>query len=155
MGDYLLPDGQPAIFLEEGASVEGAIINVKNGPVFIAREGEVMEERACEAPYRSARIQKINMGAKIYGATAIGPWCKIGGEVNNSVFFGFSNKAHDGFVGNAVIGEWCNIGAGTNASNLKNDYSKIRLWNYARRTFMCAPTFSSAALSWATIPKSE
>lgn len=136
VGDYLLPDGQPAIFLEEGASVEGAIINVKNGPVFIAREGEVMEGACLRGPLSLGSHSKINMGAKIYGATAIGPWCKIGGEVNNSVFFGFSNKAHDGFVGNAVIGEWCNIGAGTNASNLKNDYSKIRLWNYARHTFM-------------------
>ena len=73
---------------------------------------------------------------KIYGATTIGPWCKVGGEINNVVMFGYSNKAHDGFLGNAVIGEWCNIGAGTNASNLKNDYSKIRLWNYPRHTFM-------------------
>ncbi len=134
--------------------MEGAIINVKNGPVFIAREGEVMEGACLRGPLSLGSHSKINMGAKIYGATAIGPWCKIGGEVNNSVFFGFSNKAHDGFVGNAVIGEWCNIGAGTNASNLKNDYSKIRLWNYARRTFM-RTDFSSAALSWATIPKSE
>ena len=76
------------------------------------------------------------MGAKIYSDTTIGPWSKMGGELNNVLVFGYSNKAHDGFLGNAVIGEWCNIGAGTNASNLKNDYSKIRLWNYPDHTFM-------------------
>lgn len=136
VGDYLLPDGQPAIFLEEGASVEGAVINVKNGPVFIAREAEVMEGACLRGPVSLGSHSKINMGAKVYGATAIGPWCKIGGEVNNVIFFGYSNKAHDGFLGNAVIGQWCNIGAGVNASNLKNDYSKIRIWNYPRHTFM-------------------
>ena len=76
------------------------------------------------------------MGAKIYGGSTFGPFCKVGGEIDNSVMFGFSNKAHDGYLGNAVVGEWCNIGAGTNSSNLKNDYSKIRIWNYASQRFM-------------------
>ncbi len=136
VGSHLLPSGLPSIFIEEGAVVEGAIINVKNGPVFIAREAEVMEGACLRGPVSLGSHSKINMGAKIYGATTIGPWCKVGGEINNAVIFGFSNKAHDGFLGNAVVGEWCNIGAGTNASNLKNDYSKIRLWNYPRHTFM-------------------
>lgn len=136
IGDYVMPSGLPAVFIEEGASVEGAFINVKNGPVFIARDAEVMEGACLRGPISLGSHSKINMGAKIYGATTIGPWCKVGGEVNNAVFFGYSNKAHDGFIGNAVIGQWCNIGAGTNASNLKNDYSKIRIWNYSRKTFM-------------------
>lgn len=136
VGDYLLPSGLPAIFLEEGATVEGAVLNVKDGPIFIAAGAEVMEGACLRGPVSLGSHSKINMGSKIYGATVIGPWSKIGGEVNNAVIFGYSNKAHDGFLGNAVIGEWCNIGAGTNASNLKNDYSKIRLWNYPRHTFM-------------------
>ena len=136
IGEYRLPDGLPSVFIEEGACVEGAIINVKDGPVFIARDAEVMEGACLRGPISLGSHSKINMGAKIYGATTIGPWCKVGGEINNVVMFGYSNKAHDGFLGNAVIGEWCNIGAGTNASNLKNDYSKIRLWNYPRHTFM-------------------
>ena len=78
----------------------------------------------------------VNMGTKIYGATTLGPYCKVGGELNNVVMFGFSNKAHDGFLGNAVIGEWCNLGAGTNASNLKNDYTEIKLWNYRAHRFV-------------------
>ena len=136
IGDYLMPDGLPSIYIEEGASVEGAIINVRNGPVFIAHDAEVMEGACLRGPVSLGSHSKINMGSKIYGGTTIGPWSKIGGEVNNAVIFGYSNKAHDGFLGNAVIGEWCNIGAGTNASNLKNDYSKIRLWNYPRHSFM-------------------
>lgn len=136
IGPMRLADGTPSIFLEEGAIVNGAVINVTNGPVYIGRNAEIMECVAMRGPVAVCENSKLNIGAKVYGATTIGPWCKIGGEVNNIVVFGFSNKAHDGFIGNAVIGEWCNIGAGVNASNLKNDYSKIRLWNYPRRTFM-------------------
>ena len=136
IGEYTTSDGLPSVFIEEGAVVEGAVINVKNGPVFIAADAEIMEGACLRGPVSLGSHSKINMGAKIYGATSIGPWCKVGGEVNNAVLFGYSNKAHDGFLGNAVIGEWCNIGAGTNASNLKNDYSKIRIWNYPGHTFM-------------------
>lgn len=136
IGPRQLSDGSPSIFLEEGAVVSGAVINVTAGPVYIGRNAEIMECAALRGPVALCDNSKINMGAKVYGATTIGPWSKIGGEVNNIIVFGYSNKAHDGFLGNSVIGEWCNIGAGCNASNLKNDYSKIRLWNYAQRKFM-------------------
>lgn len=136
LGDAVLPSGLPSVFLEEGAKVEGVTLNVTGGPIFVARNAEIMEGSCLRGPVSVGSFSKVNMGSKIYGATAIGPWCKVGGEINNAVFFGYSNKAHDGFVGNAVIGEWCNIGAGVNASNLKNDYSKIRVWNYATHTFM-------------------
>ncbi|MDE6009911.1 MAG: glucose-1-phosphate thymidylyltransferase [Muribaculaceae bacterium] len=129
-------DGLPMIFLEEGATVEGATINVKEGPVYIGRDATVMEGACLRGPLALCRKAQVKMGAKIYGATTFGPYCKIGGEVQNVVIFGYSNKAHDGYLGNAVVGEWCNLGAGVNASNLKNDYSKIRIWNYPRHTFM-------------------
>ena len=95
-----------------------------------------MEGACVRGPLAMCAKSQVKMGAKIYGGTTFGPYCKIGGEVQNAVIFGYSNKAHDGYLGNAVIGEWCNLGAGVNASNLKNDYSKIRLWNYPRHTFM-------------------
>lgn len=129
-------EGTPMVFIEEGASVEGAILNVKNGPIYIGREAEVWEGSCLRGPLALCGNAKIRMGAKIYGSTTIGPYCKVGGEMDNVVLFGYSNKAHDGYLGNAVIGEWCNLGAGTNASNLKNDYAKIRIWNYATRRFM-------------------
>lgn len=124
------------IFIEKGARVECATINLTKGPVYIGKDTVLMEGACIRGPFALCDNSEIKMGAKIYEGTTIGPRCKIGGEINNAVFFGYSNKAHDGFVGNAVIGEWCNIGAGTNASNLKNDYSKIRLWNYATHSFM-------------------
>lgn len=123
------------IFVEEGAVVEGVMLNTNDGPIYIGKNSHVMEGSCVRGPMALCENSYINMGTKVYGSTTIGPWSKIGGEVNNIVVFGYSNKAHDGFLGNAVIGEWCNIGAGTNASNLKNDYSKIRLWNYPRHTF--------------------
>lgn len=136
VGPSKTASGTPSVFIEEGASVEGSIINVKEGPVYIGREAEVMEGACIRGALAMCEHSRINMGSKIYGATTLGPFCKVGGELNNVVMIGYSNKAHDGFLGNAVIGEWCNIGAGTNASNLKNDYSKIRIWNYLKRTFM-------------------
>lgn len=129
-------DGYPSIFIEEGAVVEGAIISVKDGPVYIGRQAVVMPGSLIKGPTAICDNAKVRMGAKIYGGTTIGPYCKCGGELDNAVMLGYSNKAHDGYLGNAVIGEWCNIGAGVNASNLKNDYSKIRIWNYASRSFM-------------------
>lgn len=128
--------GRSNIFIEEGAQIEGAILNVKEGPIYIGRDAEVMEGSMLRGPLSIGEHSTVKMGAKIYGETTIGPWCKIGGELQNVVVFGYSNKAHDGYLGNAVIGEWCNIGAGANASNLKNDYSKIRIWNYAQQRFM-------------------
>lgn len=135
-GPLELEDGLPAVFIEEGADVTGASLNTKGGPIYIGVNAEVMEGSCLRGPVAVCENAKVNMLTKIYGATTIGPWCKVGGELNNAVMFGFSNKAHEGFLGNAVVGEWCNIGAGTNASNIKNDYSKIRIWNYATRTFM-------------------
>ena len=124
------------IFIEKGAKVECASINLTKGPVYIGKDAVLMEGACIRGPFAICEASEVKMGTKIYEGTTIGPHCKVGGELNNTVFFGYSNKAHDGFLGNAVIGEWCNIGAGTNASNLKNDYSKIRLWNYATHSFM-------------------
>ncbi len=123
------------VFVEEGAVVEGAYLNTKNGPIYLAGNTEVMEGSCLRGPIAICEHSNVNMGTKIYGATTIGPWCKVGGELNNVVMIGYSNKAHDGFLGNAVIGEWCNIGAGCVASNLKNDYTEIKLWNYTARRF--------------------
>jgi len=124
------------LFIAEGASVEGAIINTKGGPVYIGRDAEVMEGSCLRGPIALCDNAHINMGTKVYGDTTIGPWCKVGGELNNVVMIGYSNKAHDGFLGNAVIGEWCNLGAGCVASNLKNDYTEIKLWNYPAHRFL-------------------
>ena len=136
IGEPVDAEGNPMIFLEEGASVEGAVINVKEGPVYLGADAVVMEGACLRGPIALCRKAQVKMGAKIYGGTTFGPYCKIGGEVQNAVIFGYSNKAHDGYLGNAVIGEWSTLGAGVNASNLKNDYSKIRIWNYPRHTFM-------------------
>ncbi|MDE5789976.1 MAG: glucose-1-phosphate thymidylyltransferase [Muribaculaceae bacterium] len=136
IGPMTTPGGLPSVYIEEGAQVEGAILNVKNGPIYIGKDSEVMEGCSLRGPIALCHRSKFKMGAKIYGGTTIGPFCKVGGEVDNVVIFGYSNKAHDGYLGNAVIGEWCNIGAGTNASNLKNDYAKIRIWNYREQRFM-------------------
>lgn len=124
------------IFIEEGATIECASININEGPVYIGKDSVLMEGACIRGPFALCEGSEIRMGAKVYEETTIGPHCKAGGEISNTVFFGYSNKAHDGYLGNAVIGEWCNIGAGTNASNLKNDYSLIRVWNYRTRTFM-------------------
>ena len=127
---------EDAIFIEEGASVEAAVLNTTGGHIYIGRDATVMEGSCIRAPFAACEHSQVNMGTKIYGATTIGPHCKVGGELNNVVMIGYSNKAHDGFLGNAVIGEWCNIGAGTNASNLKNDYTEIKLWNYRAHRFL-------------------
>ena len=128
--------GMPRIYIEDGAVVEGAVLNVKNGPIYIGKDAVVMEGACLRGPIALCDNAVVRMGAKVYGSTTIGPYCKVGGELDNAVMFGFSNKAHDGYLGNAVIGEWCNLGAGANASNLKNDYTKIRIWNYHTQRFM-------------------
>ena len=107
-----------------------------NGPIYIGKDATIMEGSCIRAPFAACEHSQVNMGAKIYGATTLGPYCKVGGELNNVVMIGYSNKAHDGFLGNAVIGEWCNIGGGTTASNLKNDYTEIKLWNYPAHRFL-------------------
>jgi UDP-N-acetylglucosamine diphosphorylase/glucosamine-1-phosphate N-acetyltransferase len=121
------------IFIEPGAKVHCSIINTDSGPVYIGKNAEVMEGAMIRGPFALCNNAQVKMGAKIYGATTIGPGCKVGGEITNSVFFANSNKAHDGYLGNSVIGEWCNLGADTNSSNLKNNYSKVELFNYHQK----------------------
>ncbi len=123
------------IFIEEGAEIEGAILNAKTGPIYIGKNAKILEGAMVRNGLALCESSVIKMGAKIYGATTVGPHCKVGGEVNNSVFFGFSNKGHDGYLGNAVLGEWCNLGADTNNSNLKNNYDSVKLWSYLKGGF--------------------
>lgn len=122
-----------AIFLEEGAVVEAAILNTKSGPIYIGKDAEIMEGSVVRGPFALCEHSALKLSTKVYGPTTIGPHSKVGGEVNNSVVFGFSNKGHDGFLGNSVIGEWCNLGADTNNSNLKNNYGNVKLYNYAQQ----------------------
>jgi len=135
-----IPEGvnyinKEAIFIEEGASVLFATLNASEGPIYIAKDAQVMEGSLIRGPFAMCENAVVKMGAKIYGATTIGPHCKVGGEVNNAVLFGYSNKGHDGYLGNSVLGEWCNIGADTNTSNLKNNYAEVKLWSYATKRF--------------------
>lgn len=131
-----LKSGKRLIFIEEGAKIECASLNITKGPIYIGKDANLMEGANIRGPFALCEASEVRMGAKIYEGTTIGPRCKVGGEISNAVFFGYSNKAHDGYLGNAVIGEWCNIGAGTNASNLKNDYTLIKFWNYRTHSFM-------------------
>ncbi len=124
------------VFIEEGATVEASTLNTRQGPIYIGKDATVMEGCRLRGPIAMCEHSQANMGTLLYGATTLGPWCKVGGEINNIVMLGYANKAHDGFLGNAVIGEWCNLGAGTVASNLKNDYTEIKLWNYPARRFL-------------------
>ncbi|MDE6555389.1 MAG: glucose-1-phosphate thymidylyltransferase [Duncaniella sp.] len=124
------------LFIEEGATVEGAIINTTKGPVYVGRDAEIMEGACLRGPVALCEHAVVNMGGKIYGPTTLGPYCKVGGELNNVVMTGYSNKAHDGFLGNAVTGEWCNLGAGCTASNLKNTYGEIKLWSMEEGRFV-------------------
>jgi len=123
------------LFIEEGAEVEFSTLNTKTGKIYIGKNAEVMEGCNLRGPIALCEGSKFNLGAKIYGATTIGPHCKVGGEVNNIVIFGYTNKGHDGFIGNSVIAEWCNLGADTNSSNLKNNYAIVKLWNYKTKKF--------------------
>ncbi|MBX2895817.1 MAG: GlmU family protein [Cyclobacteriaceae bacterium] len=123
------------IFLEEGAKVRAAVLNAENGPIYLGKNSFVQEGALIRGPFALCEESHVNMGAKVRGDTTVGPYSKIGGEVSNSVIFGYSNKAHDGFLGNSVLGEWCNIGADTNTSNLKNNYENIKLWSYAKGGF--------------------
>jgi len=123
------------IFLEEGVSIEVGILNATNGPIYLGKNSEVMEGSIIRGPFGLGAHSTVKLGAKIYGPTSTGPYCKIGGEINNSVFFGYSSKGHDGFLGNAVLGEWCNIGADSNNSNLKNNYATVKLWDYESGRF--------------------
>lgn len=123
------------VFVEEGAKVEFSIINASEGKVYIGKDAEIWENAVIRAPFAMNEHAVVKMSAKIYEGTTIGPYSKVGGEVQNSVIIGYSNKGHDGYLGNSVLGEWCNLGADTNNSNLKNDYSEVKLWNYASHSF--------------------
>lgn len=123
------------IFIEEGAKLTFATLNASAGPIYIGKEAEIMEGCVVRGPLAMCEHSVLKLSAKIYGATTLGPYCKVGGEVNNAVLFGYSNKGHDGFLGNSVLGEWCNLGADTNNSNLKNNYAEVRLWDYESRRF--------------------
>ena len=130
-----IPDGVQTInpgniFIEEGAKLTFAMLNATDGPIYIGENAEVMEGVVVRGALAMCENSVLKLGAKIYGATTLGPFCKVGGEVNNSVLMGYSNKGHDGFLGNSVIGEWCNLGADTNNSNLKNNYAEVKLWDY-------------------------
>ena len=124
-----------AIFIEEGAKLPLCVLNATDGPIYIGKNSEIMEGSMVRGPFALCEGSTLKMGTKIYGPTTVGPHSKVGGEVNNSVFFGYSNKGHDGFLGNSVIGEWCNLGADTNNSNLKNNYAEVRLWSYETENF--------------------
>ena len=130
-----IPEGVQAInpeniFIEEGAKLTFATLNATDGPIYIGENAEIMEGVVVRGALAMCENSVLKLGAKVYGATTIGPFCKVGGEVNNSVLFGYSSKGHDGFLGNSVIGEWCNLGADTNNSNLKNNYAAVKLWDY-------------------------
>ncbi len=123
------------IFLEEGAQVEFVFLNTTDGPIYIGKDAVVMEGAKIRGPFALGAHSTVKMDAKIYGGTTVGPYCKVGGEISNSVIFGYSNKGHDGFLGNSVLGEWCNLGADTNVSNLKNTYEPVKLWSYVSGHF--------------------
>lgn len=120
------------LFIEEGAKVEFATLNCQKGKIYIGKDAEVMEGSHLRGSIALCEHATVNMGAKLYGATTIGPYSKVGGEISNSVIWGYSNKGHDGFLGNSVLGQWCNLGADTNVSNLKNTYNTIQLWDYQK-----------------------
>jgi len=123
------------IFIEEGAEILFSVLNASKGPIYIGKSTLIMEGSLIRGPFAMLEHAVVKMGAKVYGATTIGPKCKIGGEVNNSILFGNSSKGHEGYLGNSVLGEWCNLGADTNNSNLKNDYGQVRTWNYETESF--------------------
>ena len=127
--------GQYPIYVEKGAKINHSIFNTTSGPIYIGKDAEIMEGSIIRGPFAMCNNSVLKIGAKIYESTTIGPHCKVGGEVNNSIFFGYSSKAHDGFLGNSVIGEWCNLGADTNNSNLKNNYENVKIWNYSINSF--------------------
>ena len=123
------------IFIEQGAMISYSSLNASKGPIYIGKDSEIMEGSLVRGPFALGENSILKMGTKVYGATTVGPFCKVGGEINNSVLFGYSSKGHEGFLGNSVLGEWCNIGADSNTSNLKNNYAEVKLWNYQEEKF--------------------
>jgi UDP-N-acetylglucosamine diphosphorylase/glucosamine-1-phosphate N-acetyltransferase len=126
------------VFLEPGAKVEHATLNASTGPIYVAKDAEVMEGAMIRGPFALCEGAQVRMGAMIYGASTIGPWSVAGGEIKNSVLFSHSNKAHTGYLGDSVIGSWCNLGAGTTNSNLKNNASGVNIWNPYKKAFLSA-----------------
>jgi UDP-N-acetylglucosamine diphosphorylase / glucose-1-phosphate thymidylyltransferase / UDP-N-acetylgalactosamine diphosphorylase / glucosamine-1-phosphate N-acetyltransferase / galactosamine-1-phosphate N-acetyltransferase len=124
------------VFIEAGARLSHCIINASMGPVYIGKNAEIMEGALLRGPVAICEGAVVKMGTKIYGATTIGPYSIVGGEIKNTVIFGYSNKAHDGYLGDSVIGEWCNLGAGTSNSNMKNNVSEVRMWNHVLKTMI-------------------
>jgi UDP-N-acetylglucosamine diphosphorylase/glucosamine-1-phosphate N-acetyltransferase len=123
------------IFIEEGAKLEFVTLNASTGPIYIGKNSEIMEGSVIRGPFALCESGRVKLSTKVYGATTVGPHSVIGGEVNNAVLFGYSNKGHDGFLGNSVLGEWCNMGADSNNSNLKNNYEEVKLWSYETENF--------------------
>lgn len=123
------------IFIEEGAEITFATLNASEGPIYIGKDAVIMENSTVRGPFAMCEHAELKIGAKIYGGTTLGPYCKVGGEVGNSVLMGYSSKGHDGYLGNSVLGEWCNLGADTNTSNLKNNYAEVKLWDYETGRF--------------------
>lgn len=135
-GEGMSTWGAYPLYAEPGARVDHALIDTSEGPVYLGRNSRIMPGSLVKGPLALCEGSIIKMGAKIYGGNTFGPYCKVAGEVESTVMLGYSNKAHDGFIGDAVIGEWCNLGAGTNCSNLKNDYSQVRVWSYPKESFI-------------------
>jgi UDP-N-acetylglucosamine diphosphorylase/glucosamine-1-phosphate N-acetyltransferase len=136
LADHNQAINKAQIFIEEGARVDFSILNAADGPIYIGKNATIMEGSIIKGPFAMGEHSVVKMGAKIYGDTTLGPFCKVGGEVQNVVFTGFSSKAHDGYLGNSVIGEWCNLGADTNSSNLKNNYTEVKAWSYPEERFL-------------------
>jgi UDP-N-acetylglucosamine diphosphorylase/glucosamine-1-phosphate N-acetyltransferase len=124
------------IFIEEGVKIRAAILNAENGPIYLGKNVQVHEGAILKGPLAVGEGSHVNVGAKLRGDNTIGPYCKVGGEIGNSILFGFSNKGHEGYLGNSVIGEWCNLGADTNTSNLKNNYAPVRVWSHTAHRFV-------------------
>jgi UDP-N-acetylglucosamine diphosphorylase/glucosamine-1-phosphate N-acetyltransferase len=124
------------IFIEPGVKIRAAILNAEDGPIYLGKNSQVHEGAILKGPLALGEGSHINAGAKMRGDNTVGPYCKVGGEVGNSIFFGFSNKGHDGYLGNSVVGEWCNLGADTNSSNLKNNYAPVKIWSHAAKRFV-------------------
>jgi UDP-N-acetylglucosamine diphosphorylase/glucosamine-1-phosphate N-acetyltransferase len=127
--------GHHAVFAEKGAEANCAVFNTTDGPIYLGKNSKIMEGCLVQGPFTIGENSQLKLGSKVYPGSSLGPHCKVGGEINNVVFWGYSNKAHDGFLGNSVIGEWCNIGADSNNSNLKNNYEHVKIWNYALKSF--------------------
>ena len=128
--------GRSNIFVEAGAKIECSILNATDGPIYIGKNAEIMEGSIVRGSLALCEGAKLKLGAKLYGGNTIGPYSKVGGEINKAVIIGYSSKSHDGYLGCSVIGEWCNIGAGSNASNLKNNYTDVKLWSYVEQRFV-------------------